>query len=344
MREVNRRDVVKGLGTVAATALIASRPADAAIPDGILKGAEKEGGVLWYDSYAREDGDTMLREFQKLYPFVKNATYIELPSAQKQARVIQECLAGGPTTDIYLNGPAQLQQLANRGFLHEVEWKELGVQDVVMATKHIITTANPISCLVVNTQKVNEADSPKTWDDLLDPKWKGRVGMWQRAAAIMVLMPEYGDDRTREYCRKFAANDPRLFSNSFQVAQAVGAGEIDVGIGFYDTVQRVVMKGAPVKMLFPEPVPVGNLCSSVCKFGKNPNAGKLLATWLQSKEGALVFENATQRGLVAVPETRSAQLVKGKKQAAWTSMYEIENSDHLDAFEIELNRILQKRA
>src|SRR5688572_12551293 len=123
MTKFNRRDVVKGISAATVASLIASRPTYAAVPDSVLKGAEKEGAVLWYDGYAREDGETVLKEFQKAYPFIKNATYIELPSAQKQARLIQECLAGGPTTDIYLNGAATVQQVVNRNFFYDVNWK-----------------------------------------------------------------------------------------------------------------------------------------------------------------------------------------------------------------------------
>lgn len=343
MTDFNRRDVVKGVGATAVASLLASRPAHAAIPEDVLKGAEKEGAVLWYDGYGREDGEAVMREFQKAFPFIKNATYIELPSAQKHARLTQECLAGGPTTDIYLQTAATFQQVVNRGFFHEVDWKELGVPDVAIASKHMAWIVTAVACALINTQKVKEADVPQSWDDFLDPKWKGRIGLWQRPTNITALAPEYGEERTREYCRKFAANDPRLFPGTIQMSQAVGAGEIDAGFGAYDTTQRMVLKGAPVRMLLLDPVPITPLYAGVCKFGKNPNAGKLLVSWLQTKEGALAFENATQRGHVLVPETKTAQLVKGKKQAFYTAAYEIEKSDHLAAFEAEMARILQGR-
>jgi iron(III) transport system substrate-binding protein len=344
MTHFNRRDVVKGISAASIASLLASRPTQAAVPESVLKGAEKEGAVLWYDGYAREDGEAVLREFQKAYPFIKNATYIELPSAQKQARLIQECLAGGPTTDIYLNGASTVQQVVNRDFFYEMDWKGLGIPEAAITSKHMVWIATAINCAVYNTEKVKDADVPKTWEDLLDPKWKGRLGIWQRPAGIMYLSPVYGEDRTRDYCRKFVANEPRLFPGTFQVSQAVGAGEIDAGFGAYDSAQRIVLKGAPLKILILEPVPLSLLYAGVCKFGKNPNAGKLLISWLMTKDGALAFEGATQRGHLPVAETKTAQLLQGKKHSYYGAEYEIKNSDHMAKFEAELARILQRRA
>ncbi len=299
--------------------------------------------MLWYDGYAREDGEKVLAEFQKAYPFVKNAQYVELPAAQKQARLTQECLAGGPTTDIYLNGASTVQQVVKQGFFHDVNWKELGVPEAAIESKNMVWIATAINCAVYNTQKVKEADAPKTWEDLLDPKWKGRVGCWQRPAGIMYLSPVYGEEKTREYARKFAVNEPRLFPGTFQVSQAVGAGEVDVGFGAVDSAQRIVMRGAPLKILVLEPVPLSLLYAGLVKFGKNPNTGKLLISWLETKDGAMAFENATQRGHLPVKETKTAQLLEGKKHSYYGAQYEIEKSDHLNAFEAELAKIIARR-
>jgi len=230
MSQFNRRDVVKGVSAAAALSLLGSRPSRAEVPQSVLDGAKKEGALLWYDGYAREDGEAVVREFQKSYPFVTKAEYIELPSAQKQARLIQECLAGGPTTDVYLNGASTVQQVVNRDFFQQVNWKELGVPEAAIITPYMVWIATAINCGVYNTNKVTEAEAPKTWEDLLNPKWKGRIGIWQRPSGILYLAPAYGEDKTREYARKFAALQPRLFPGTYQVSQAVGAGELDIGI------------------------------------------------------------------------------------------------------------------
>lgn len=343
MNDFNRRDVVKGVSAAAALSLLGSRSGRAEVPQSVLDGAKKEGALLWYDGYAREDGEAVVREFQKSYPFVTRAEYIELPSAQKQARLIQECLAGGPTTDVYLNGASTVQQVVNRDFFQQVNWKELGVPESAIISPYMVWIATAINCGVYNTSKVSEADAPKTWEDLLNPKWKGRIGIWQRPSGILYLAPVYGEDKTRDYARKFAALQPRLFPGTYQVSQAVGAGELDIGIGAYDSAQRIVMKGAPLKIVILDPAPLSLLYAGLTKFGKNPNTGKLFLSWLETKEGALAFENATQRGHLPVKETKTSQLLQGHKLSHYSAQWEIENSDHQAKFEAELAKIIAGR-
>jgi iron(III) transport system substrate-binding protein len=338
-----RRDLIKGASVAALLALLDARPGRAAVPDSLIEAAKKEGALLWYDGYAREDGEQVVREFQKAYPFVTKADYVELPAAQKQSRLIQECLAGGPTADIYLNGAATVQELVKQNFMFDVNWKELGIPEAAITSPNMIWIATAINCGVYNTQKISAADAPKTWDDLLDPKWKGRIGCWQRPSGIMYLAPTYGEEKTRAYARKFAALEPRLFPGTFQVSQAVGAGEIDLGIGAYDSAQRIVLKGAPLKIAIFDPVPLSLLYAGVVKFGKSPNTGKLFLAWLETKDGALAFEKATQRGHLPVKETKTAQLLEGHTHSYWTAQYEIDNADHINGFETELAKILQRR-
>ena len=66
----------------------------------------------------------------------------------------------------------------------------------------------------------------------------------------MVLSTAWGADKVRDYVRKLAALEPRLYQGTYPLAQAVGAGEVDVGVvGSYDASMRILQKGAPLKMV-----------------------------------------------------------------------------------------------
>jgi iron(III) transport system substrate-binding protein len=345
----DRRHVIKGLGAAGGLALLggnaARNPAWAQSRDAIIEAAKKEEGIVWYEAYTRDEGNAILKEFQRAYPFVKKLDFLEVPASQKQARFVQESLAGGPTTDVFLSSSAGLQEFVKQGFVVGGDWAALGIanSDVGVPTPDLIMYATSIFVGVYNPNRVSEADAPKTWEDLVAPRWKGRTGAWSRAVAYTVLSSAWGEQKARDYVRKLAAQQPRLYGGTFQVAQAIAAGEVDVGIGSFDATTRVALKGAPVRMFYLDPTPISLLYGCVAKYGKNPNTARLLLTWLASQEGALAFEKVTHRGNHLVPETNSAKVVAGRNLSFFKAGDEIARSAQLNALENEFAMILQRR-
>ena len=93
----HRRTVLKGLAASGALSLAGVRAGYGQAKetqDKVTEAAKQEGSFLWYDHFGREEGQAVLAEFQKRVPFLKKLEYVEVPAAQKQARFIQECLAG----------------------------------------------------------------------------------------------------------------------------------------------------------------------------------------------------------------------------------------------------------
>ena len=109
----------------------------------MIEAAKGEGGLVWYDHYDRAASEGILAAFQRAYPFVKKVEFVDVPSAQKTAKIIQESMAGGPTTDVLLHGAAVTQSLFDRGLLLETDWAALGV-----ATSPVMT---PTSYMIVAT-------------------------------------------------------------------------------------------------------------------------------------------------------------------------------------------------
>jgi iron(III) transport system substrate-binding protein len=341
----DRRQLFKGMAAAGGLSLWGRNGAWAQSRDAIIEGARKEAGIVWYEAFTRDEGHAILGEFQRQYPFVKTLDFLELPASQKQARFVQESLAGGPTTDVFLSSSAGLMQFVKQNFVREGDFVSLGVAPSEISTPnpYLIMYTTSIFVGVYNSKRVSEADAPKSWDDLINPKWKGRTGAWSRAVMYSVLSSAWGVDKTRDYVRKLAAQAPRLYGGTFQVAQAIGAGEVDVGIGSYDATTRVSLKGAPVKMFALDPNPISLLYGCVARYGRNPNTARLLLTWLASKEGALAFEKVTHRGNHLIPETNSAKVVQGRNLAYNKAGEEIARSAELNALENEFAKLLQRR-
>jgi iron(III) transport system substrate-binding protein len=347
MRGHGRRSVMKGLAAAGGLALIGSSTARSAETlDAAIEGAKKEGGLVWYEAFSREEGEIILKAFQSRYPFVRKFDYTEVPASQKQARFVQESLAGGPTTDIFLSSSAGLQEFVNQKLLLEADWKGLGVDVNDVRTPnaflHHYTTAAYVG--LYNSARISEAEAPKTWDDLIQPKWRGRVGTWSRPPGFVVLSSAWGQDKVRDYVRKLAALQPRLYAGTYPLAQAVGAGEVDLGVvGSYDATMRILQKGAPLKMIYLDPMPLSLLYGSIARYGKNPNTAKLFVMWMGSAEGALAFEKVTFRGNHLVPETNTAKIVAGRNLTFFKPGEEVARAAELNKFENELATILQRR-
>src|SRR5262245_23299474 len=154
---IDRRDLISGLAATSGFALFGATGVSCAETlDAVIEGAKREAGLVWYEAFARDEGNTVFKAFQGKYPFVRRLDYTEVPASQKQARFVQESLAGGPTTDVFLSSSAGLQEFVNQKLLIEADWQGLGVamSDVRTPTPflHHYTTAAYVG--IYNTNRV----------------------------------------------------------------------------------------------------------------------------------------------------------------------------------------------
>ena len=138
-----------------------------------------------------------------------------------------------------------------------------------------------------NTQLVSPADAPKSWADLADPKWKGKLSMapvttggtsWVQFDFMKKKMPP-------AYLPALAAQDPKVFSGYAPVMQSVARGETAVGItDSLDVYPLRVGQGAPVQEVYPtEGVPFVNYPMMLMAAAPHPQAAELFGNWYLSK-------------------------------------------------------------
>jgi iron(III) transport system substrate-binding protein len=329
----------------ASLALFYAAPAaQAATIADITAAAAKEGKVVWYDSLPREQGEAILGEFQKAYPMVKTIEYLEVPGAQKNAKITQESMAGGPTADVVIDDPSSIMGMQRQGFVLPVDWQALGVASQLNTPNEfmVAVTASTYGEFY-NTDKIAAGDVPKTYDALVDPKWKGRIATWARAAGLATLAAAWGDEKTTAFVEKLVALQPRRFTSTYALAEAIGAGEVDLSFSIYHTAQPTIKKGAPVKWLFLDPIPVGPLYGYLLSNGRYPNAGKLLLKWLGSTDGALVYERVALRGNPFLPETATAKMLANKPLAMFDNDTAVNKADYIIGLEEKYGRMLQGR-
>jgi len=144
--------------------------------DELVRGAKKEGKVVFWSSMRIEDSRALAAGFETKYPFIK-VDIFRAGGEQIVNRAVAEHTAGKTTYDV-LNAFA-LKVLQNRGLLQayaapEATHYPTGFKDPQNFWVSLYSGYNVIG---YNTKLVSKADAPKNWDDLLHPRWKGKLGM-----------------------------------------------------------------------------------------------------------------------------------------------------------------------
>jgi iron(III) transport system substrate-binding protein len=149
--------------------------------------------------------------------------------------------------------------------------------------------------LIVNTKLVKEADRPRGIEDLLDPKWKGKIGIAKplfgtTATHAACLFAAWGDEKARSFFRGLKANGVHVLVGNKQVAVAAGSGEILVGLTDTDDAMGEVDAGSPVSIIYPDrrPDDLGTLfipnTLAIIKGSSHQQAAEALADHLLSPE------------------------------------------------------------
>lgn len=311
---------IKTLARVAATAaamgvMAVSIGARAESLEDLHKQAIANGPILWYESSPTEHMEPLIKAFQEKFPGVELQHVRDTGGNASAARIIQETQGGGRTADVASNGPPILMQLANRDMLLNVEWKDLGVSEKMIAQPYALSTAASIYVIIYNNKAVKASEAPKTFEAMADPKWKGRTGLWNRSEPQSSLAAVWGEEKTTKLIDDLKANNPMLFPSAFPMVQSMASGELDLGWGAAHSTLPTIRKGGPISIVIPDPLPMTTIYTFLPKGGKNQAGGKLFASWLAGTDGAKTYEAATGRGNPLVPETQYGQMASGKTLA-----------------------------
>jgi iron(III) transport system substrate-binding protein len=128
-------------------------------------------------------------------------------------------------------------------------------------------TSGRVRVLAYNTEALSEAEVPDSVFDLADPKWKGKIGFPPTNASFQAFVTAMrlsaGEERTREWLKGFAANDPKTYEKNTPVVEAVAAGEIELGLvnHYYLYLVKEEQSDAPVANHFLEAGDPGALVS-----------------------------------------------------------------------------------
>ena len=277
-----------GLAALAVSAL-AAHAQDAAL----VEKAKQEGTVTVYTSMQLVDSGPLTQAFEKRYG-IKVSLW--RASGEKIAqRVITESRGARHEVDVVETDGAQMEILHREKQL--APFPAFARKDIpatlLPAHGHYVPTRLSLYVLAYNTQLVPAAEVPNTYEDLLQPKWAGRVGLETADVAWFAAVAKaMGEPKGLEFFRRFAATKPSLRSGHTLMAELVAAGEIAMAVDAHvQGVARLKARGAPIdwkplQPAFGQPSSVG-----VARRAPHPNAAALFADFILSREGQEIIKS-----------------------------------------------------
>lgn len=263
---------------------------EARAQDPRLEAARKEGKVVWYTSLALTSSEKVAKLFETAYPGVKVEVH-RTGSQRILQRMMQELQAGIKNVDVVHTSDAghyvllKEKKLLMRYTPAGVDAFGAGFKDKDGYHYGLRATVNVIA---YNTKALSPAEAPRTWKDLLDPKWRGRLVTAHPgysgviATHVLALVHLHGWD----YFKALAQNKPMLVQSAVDPSGVVASGERPVAVDGGDyTFYQVKKKGNPVEIVYPkEGVPLVVSPSAITSFAPHPNAARLFTDFIFSRE------------------------------------------------------------
>lgn len=254
----------------------------------LIAGAKKEGSLQFYTTIPAEYLRPITDEFEKKY-----GVKVDIWRARSEAvlqRVLTESKGGRWTVDVVESISPPMEALYREKLTQEVrspEHKNL-IDGVLPTHREWAPTLIFIFVQAYNTAKVKKEELPKSYADLLDPKWKGRLAIeasdheWFYSVAR-----DMGEERGLKFFRDLmATNGLSVRVGHPLLTTLVASGEVPLALTVYQySPEQLKKKGAPIDWFAIEPAVAISDGMAVMKKAPHPHAALLFYDYLLSEEG-----------------------------------------------------------
>jgi iron(III) transport system substrate-binding protein len=305
VKKLSRRGLLKGstalaLGAVFASPVRAEAPPPVAIKPELVEAARKEGKVILYSAMDLPVGEKLGKAFEAKYPGMQ--VQIERSGSERLfQRVDQEFASGIRACDVINSSDAS----------HFISWKRNGwlapfvTEDIA---QHFLpefrdpdgmsaTSRIYLSSIGYNTSLVKPDDAPKSFADLLDPKWAGKMvkGHPAYSGTIMTATFQIVRELGWEYLEKLSKQRVMQVQSSTDPPKKLALGERAVmADGNEYGVVLLKEAGQPVEPIYPtEGAPTISGPTGIFNTAPHPNAARLFQAWLHTRETQQFFTDFT---------------------------------------------------
>ena len=306
----SRRTFVAGIGAVLSGAVL-PRGAHAAFggaeEQALYAAAKAEGELTWYTAhYDATLAEDYARAFAARYAGVK-CNVVRTTAQVAYQRLTQELKAGGPQVDVLGSTDiSHFLELKTRGLLEKFVPANAGtvipaVQNIDADGTYHVTSLGVVG-ITLNTSKVKAEERPKSWPDLVDPKWKNQVSVGHPAFSGYVGVWCYEMQRLYgwEYFEKLNASKPQIGRSIQDTLTMLRSGERSLAAGATQTANEAKSKGEPIEVVYPSDGTIVVVSpSGIIKGAKHPNAAKLFMEFMLTEEASALSNARFQEPLHA---------------------------------------------
>jgi len=307
----------------------------------LVEGAKREREIVYYTTTTLDQSKRVVDRFEQKYPFIRT-TLFRAGSGALVNKIFTEASVGRSSWDVMGGGVEKVSRTTERKLFASYRSSETQMIAHELVDKEGYWTAYYVTVYVLgwNTKLVKAEDVPRTYEALLNPKWKGLLLLDSEAYSMLTgLKRIWGRDKAIAYFKRLAAQEPVVKRGNTERVQLLAAGEYPLIIGYSSGIQRMISMGAPIDWVALEPAVTQAAPIRVGAKAPHPNAARLFVDFLLSKEGQEMV-----RGFQRIPvrkdvEPEPSRLFRGFKWVIVTA----EESEETDASVKEYTEIFKLR-
>lgn len=274
--------------------------AQSADMDKLVADAKAEGQITIYSAAPENIVLRIVKSFRDKYGI--EIKYVRISSNQLKQRFSAEAEAGAIAADLMFiaGGPTPyFKEVLAKGWLTPIKDAKIPVlDDGTFPAKFsdglsAVVQVAPF-LIAYNKDHVSDADAPKDWPDLLDPKYKGQIILIDPRAsnAFLDVYAAIEDKYGKEFFDKLVAQEPRRYADGTPATQGLAAGEAALEIPVLPSmVNELIAKGAPLGQSIPSYTSGVEMHVALTDLSKakSPATARLLANFVMTEEGNKIF-------------------------------------------------------
>ncbi len=267
----------------------------------LIEGAKIEGEMIWYTNTGVENANRYIQAFKKNYPFI-NAQFWRSKTRQVVQRVIAEARAGRHIVDVIKPSTDLVPALLDAKVLATYETPVRAIYPAHAKASYYTNMNYAFRIFSYNPRKLARKDAPASWDQLLQPRWKGEILFDESSLEEVVsLMHVWGKEKTRDYFTKLSQQQLLIRVGRDTTTQMMMAGEAPVAVTTYAyNSESLKATNAPIDWVAEDLIPTLIYPLTLSRQAPHPHAAALFYDFLISEEGQRLI--AKEGRVVAHPK------------------------------------------
>src|SRR5437667_5536563 len=199
----------------------------------LIEAAKSEGEMVWYTNTGLEHANLYIQAFKKAYPFT-NPKVWRAKTRQVTQRVIAEANAGRNLVDVIKPSTDLFPALLEKNLIGRYETPLRAIYPAHAKAPYFTNMNYAFRVFAFNPRKIARKDVPKTWEELLQPRWKGEILFDESSLEeVMALLAVWGREKTVSYLTRLAQQQLLIRVGRDTTTQMMMAGEAPLAVTTY---------------------------------------------------------------------------------------------------------------